>query len=330
MDICSHNGARLTLLSPRVSTGMVSMCLQEPDQVCYDLKYALRLCAEHGLQRACVHIYTTMGLYDEAVDLALQFDTELAKQNADKPDKSNEELKKKLWLKIARHVVEKERDIKRAMEFLQECPLLKIEDILPFFPDFVTIDNFKDAICTSLQEYNQHIESLKTEMDEATESACEIRAEINSFRGRYAVVRSQDKCSACGYPLMIRAFYLFPCAHRFHADCLVAEVLPHLPDKVRARASELQHRLQAAAAHNDHNNVSPRHHHAGALAAASASLLAAVSSSLPVQHEQQSLKEELDELVASECVYCGDIMIRMVDKPFVTDDEYDSVVQSWL
>ncbi len=43
----------------------------------------------------------------------------------------------------ARHVVEEEKDIKRAMEFLHECDLLKIEDILPFFPDFVTIDHFK-------------------------------------------------------------------------------------------------------------------------------------------------------------------------------------------
>jgi len=275
--------------------------------VCYDLKYALRLCAEHGLQRACVHIYTTMGLYDEAVDLALQFDTELAKQNADKPDDS-EELKKKLWLKIARHVVEKEKNIERAMEFLQECPLLKIEDILPFFPDFVTIDNFKDAICTSLQEYNRHIETLKSDMDEATASAREIRAEINSFRNRYAVVRSQDKCSACGYPLMMRAFYLFPCGHKFHADCLVAEVLPHLPAAVGARASELQRRIAA------HSDPSPTH---------------AASTASPVQQEQ-SLKEELDQLVASECVYCGDVMIRMVDKPFVTDEDYESVIQSWL
>ena len=44
---------------------------------------------------------------------------------------------------VARHVVEEEKDIKRAMEFLHECDLLKIEDILPFFPDFVTIDHFK-------------------------------------------------------------------------------------------------------------------------------------------------------------------------------------------
>jgi hypothetical protein len=49
--------------------------------------------------------------------------------------------------------------------------LLKIEDILPFFPDFVTIDNFKGAITDSLTRYNRQIDELKTEMDEATEIA---------------------------------------------------------------------------------------------------------------------------------------------------------------
>ena len=37
------------------------------------------------------------------------------------------------------------------MQFLTECPLLAIEDVLPFFPDFVTIEDFKEAICDSLQ-----------------------------------------------------------------------------------------------------------------------------------------------------------------------------------
>ena len=31
----------------------------------------------------------------------------------------------------------------RAMQFLKECDILKIEDILPFFEDVVTIDQFK-------------------------------------------------------------------------------------------------------------------------------------------------------------------------------------------
>ena len=56
-----------------------------------------------------------------------------------------------MFVFAAKHVVREKDDIQQAMQFLQQCELLKIEDILPFFSDFVTIDHFKDAICTSLQ-----------------------------------------------------------------------------------------------------------------------------------------------------------------------------------
>lgn len=52
-------------------------------------------------------------------------------------------LRKKLWLTIAKHVVQDNKDIKTALEFLKQSNLLKIEDILPFFPDFVLINDFK-------------------------------------------------------------------------------------------------------------------------------------------------------------------------------------------
>lgn len=52
---------------------------------------------------------------------------------------------------LAEHVVRERDDIKEAMKFLQQCDLVRIEDILPFFSDFVTIDHFKEAICNSLQ-----------------------------------------------------------------------------------------------------------------------------------------------------------------------------------
>lgn len=46
--------------------------------------------------------------------------------------------------------------------------MLKIEDILPFFPDFVVIDSFKREICVSLEEYNGKIEGLRKEMEDYT------------------------------------------------------------------------------------------------------------------------------------------------------------------
>ena len=48
------------------------LCVQSDGIPSYDTQYALRLCMEHNLEEACVHIYAAMGLYEEAVDLALK------------------------------------------------------------------------------------------------------------------------------------------------------------------------------------------------------------------------------------------------------------------
>ncbi|XP_025087260.1 vacuolar protein sorting-associated protein 18 homolog [Pomacea canaliculata] len=281
---------------------------EDPDEICYDVKYALRLCTECNHHRACVHVYSLMGLYEEAVDMALTVDVELAKQQANKPAEDDLELRKKLWLRIARHVVEEEKDIKRAMEFLHECDLLKIEDVLPFFPDFVTIDHFKDAIVSSLQEYNQHIESLKIEMEEATQSAEEIRREIQSFRNKYSLVKAEDKCSVCTYPLMSRAFYLFPCGHKFHMDCLIAEVLPTLPTSKKSQVESLQRKLAEMEGSPAHNRAP-----GGPEKAA----------------KDMDVQTKLHDLVSSECIFCGDFMIRCIDKQFVEEEKWSIIVSEW-
>lgn len=69
--------------------------------------------------------------------------------------------------------------IGRVNEFLKQANgLVKIEDILPLFPDFVQIDNFKEAICESLEEYNAQIERLKLEMADATRIADALRSVV--------------------------------------------------------------------------------------------------------------------------------------------------------
>jgi vacuolar protein sorting-associated protein 18 len=78
----------------------------------YDLDYALRLCKGAGRTQACVHIYAKMGMWEESVDLALdKGDLDLAKINAQMPEDDNV-LRKKLWLKIAKYVVQDKQDIK--------------------------------------------------------------------------------------------------------------------------------------------------------------------------------------------------------------------------
>ncbi|KAG0430612.1 hypothetical protein HPB47_022509 [Ixodes persulcatus] len=290
---------------------MKYLLVEGHDQVTvpYDLKYALRVCSELGLTEACVHIYSTMELYEEAVDLALKVDIELAKTNANMPG-NNEELKKKLWLKIAEHVVKEEKDIKRAMEFLQECDLIKIEDILPFFDEFVTIDHFKDAICSSLQEYNMHIEELKVEMEDATQSAKEIRSEIQAFRNKFSVVRADQKCAVCEYAVMNQAFYMFPCGHMFHADCLSSEVQQHLTPTKVSRIDDIHRQLASLGGHDDNVSLSS-------------------TSGIPTLSTRDKLMNELDDLIASECLFCGELAIRSVDEPFVDPERYEEVMRDW-
>ncbi|CAG8446869.1 13007_t:CDS:10, partial [Dentiscutata heterogama] len=296
----------------------------------YNMDYALRLCSQNGKTQSCVHIYSNMGLFEEAVDLALKHnDLELARINADKPD-DDEPLRKKLWLKIARHVVEKKQDIKMAMDYLQHCELLKIEDILPFFPDF-------NEICSALEEYNTHIEDLKSEMDEATKSAESIRLDIRELRSRFAIVTSGEKCSLCDSPLLTRQFYIFPCQHAFHADCLIQEVTKHLSAGQLRKILDLQDQIAKEISNFNRapdNTARERHGFApGGLDRLRGLILPDVAAPsgddvAVVVSKVDQLKDELDDYVASECVLCGDMMIKTIEMPFINDEESDLLL-SW-
>lgn len=92
----------------------------------------------------------------------LQIDPELAMAEADKVE-DDEDLRKKLWLMVAKHVVKQEKgakreNIRKAIAFLKETDgLLKIEDILPFFPDFALIDDFK---VSQVLLFSRHTDAL--------------------------------------------------------------------------------------------------------------------------------------------------------------------------
>jgi hypothetical protein len=112
----------------------------------------------------------------------------------------------------------------RAMQFLENADLLKIEDILPFFPDFVVIDDFKEEIAHALEGYSAQIETLKGEMDEATRTAEAIKQDIAALKNRFITIDVNELCSTCSNLLLTRQFYVFPCHHTFHADCLIGLV----------------------------------------------------------------------------------------------------------
>ena len=211
----------------RDESALLSYLESQGDEPRYDPDFALRLCIQHRRVLSCAHIYTSMGQYVQAVDLALAHgEVELASIIADRP-MSNPALRKKLWLAVARKVISRRSGggVKAAIEFLGRCDLLKIEDLIPFFPDFVVIDDFKDEICAALEDYSRNIEALRREMDESSRTAANIRVDVAALDRRYAIVEPGERCYACRLPLLARQFFVFPCQHAFHSDCLGRRVL---------------------------------------------------------------------------------------------------------
>jgi hypothetical protein len=210
------------------------------DEPSFDSDFALRLCIEHSRVQSCVHIYSTMGQYLQAVELALAHsEIDLASLIADRPV-SDPSLRKKLWLAVAKKVISQSNGIKTAIEFLKRCDLLKIEDLIPFFPDFVVIDDFKEEICAALEDYSRNIEILKKEMDESSQTATNIKIDIAALDHRYAIVEPGEKCYICTLPLLSRQFFVFPCQHSFHSDCLGKKVMEQIGLAKGKKIRELQ------------------------------------------------------------------------------------------
>ncbi|KAL2419978.1 Vacuolar protein sorting-associated protein 18-like protein [Exophiala dermatitidis] len=261
----------------------------QPTPPLYDADFALRLCIQNNRVQSCVHIYSAMGQYQQAVELALEHDDiDLAAIVADRIE-DNDKVRKRLWLLIAeKKIKEASPSIKEAIAFLKRCELLKIEDLIPFFPDFVVIDDFKEEICEALEEYSRHIDTLKQEMDLSQHTAEQIKAEISALDRRYAIVEAGERCWICTMPVLSRQFFVFPCQHAFHSDCLGKRVLETSAAGKRKRIKDLQNQ---------------------------------VSQGLSVGAQRMKLVQELDGLVADQCVLCGEPAIKLIDEPFVHEDD---------
>ncbi|KAL9601709.1 MAG: hypothetical protein Q9219_002320 [cf. Caloplaca sp. 3 TL-2023] len=257
----------------------------------YDTDFAFRLCIQHSRVQSAVHIYSSMGEFSSAVDLALKHnDIDLASSVADRPMDTDPALRKRLWLAVAKKVIAQQDtgSIKTALDFMKRCDLLRIEDLIPFFPDFVVIDDFKEEICAALESYSRSIAALDVEMDASAATAGSIKQDIQKLNNRYAIVEPGERCRVCRLPLLSRQFFVFPsCQHGFHSDCLGRKVLEGSGLTVRGRIRELQ-------------------------------------ASIARGGRREREARELDALVAQQCILCGDYAIKQIDEPFVTGaDDHD-------
>ncbi|KAJ2715888.1 tethering complex subunit [Coemansia spiralis] len=289
----------------------------------YDPDYALRVCKRYGRIQSCVHLYSLLKLYEDAVELALeQGDIELAQIHAERPD--DDKLCKRLWLKIAQHVIRANEPASKVTDLVRRSNRLGVEDVLPFFPDFARVDDFKGDICMALEDYEAQIQDLRGEMDEAARTAEAMQRDMTSLKNRFAILSTEETCQVCAQPLWLRQFYVFPCQHSVHGDCLTRRVVGTCNRVQRRRIQELQAQIVETTKQRRQIRLTPL------MGRAKASDGKAAESDEQLEQQLRRAKQQLDALVAGECVLCGEAMIRSIAEPFVDEDRQSaSEDDSW-
>ncbi|XP_062537198.1 vacuolar protein sorting-associated protein 18 homolog [Armigeres subalbatus] len=273
----------------------------EISMISYDAHYALRICLKHQIRDASVFLQTLLNMWVPAVELALTFDTQLAKHTASQP--SDKSLRKKLWLTIAeKEIRDKQENVQEALQILKECDLLRIEDLLPYFSDFQKIDHFKEAICESLKEYNIKIQEQRKDMEDSAISAERVRSKLQTFRNRSVHIGAHEQCAICGVYLLMKPFFIFHCGHKFHGDCLETRLLPQLKPEVLHHLESLKQQLTVA-------QNQPQDTISG------------------ISTNKEHLKSQIEDILVSDCLFCGEVMISTIDRSFI--DNWERVDSDW-
>lgn len=302
-DPSIHNLLLLMYVQLEENDKLLAFLETEPHY--YNEKYALRLCQKEGKMAACVQLLMSMESYEEAVKLALDHnEIELAKECAERSFSSEnyneagtiDSRQKALWLMIAEHIIKSpkanENNLQVAISFLDSTDVLKLEDILPLFPDFKQIKNFRDIIVKCLEDHNSEIQTLKEQMEDTNDASALARSDINQLKHRCNIIMPTSRCASfvCRQLCLSQDIYMFPCGHFYHIKCLISD-------------------LRRVASHSTRQSID--------------ALLAQMKN----KDKRIEAQLSLDKIISAECPLCSDYFIDTVDTKFINSG--DAEAKTW-
>jgi hypothetical protein len=78
----------------------------------------------------------------------------------------------------------------------------------------------KKHLCECLDQYNSKILDLKQQLSEHSKSAEELRKKQRKQRHKHITINPNQECDLCGTSIFKKEFYVFPCLHAFHRECI--------------------------------------------------------------------------------------------------------------
>ncbi|GKY91107.1 hypothetical protein MPSEU_000083500 [Mayamaea pseudoterrestris] len=259
-----------------------------------DMSFALRTVLKSGRHfRSAILLYKGFGMRQEAVELALKVDPSLARELAQESVELEE--RRRLWLMIAKSAVADSNSragkdvVARVVAVLRDCgpDVLSIEDVLPYMPDFASINQIKDEICEALMAYSSKIDFYLKEMSDCDKICEDLRDEIHRLRNYRMRMRPDARCAYTN-KLVLNSnepFYVFPSGFVVLDKALKEQILPHLNAEQRGRVFQIEQ------------------------------LLSSRPESL-TSTDGDDLQAELDGLIAAECPLTGSVMIESIDCEF--------------
>lgn len=78
----------------------------------------------------------------------------------------------------------------------------------------------KQHLCVCLDEYNTKIQDLKQQLEEHSKNAELLRKQKRKQRHKHITVNPSQMCDLCFTSIFKKEFYVFPCLHAFHRECV--------------------------------------------------------------------------------------------------------------
>ncbi|CAK9441435.1 uncharacterized protein LODBEIA_P53030 [Lodderomyces beijingensis] len=299
----------------------------------YDQNFILRLCILNNKIHAAVLIYIDMGLYEQALDYALQNeaieqgeyilgkyediaedgDQEHAEeQQHSKLEKESYNIRRHLWLNFAKHLIDhvcsgkdvgldaidkSENKLNRTLSYILGKSPLGLKDLLPLFPETIMINNFKDEIVNSLNEYKRSLQDINLKVQENSGLLRTLKQEAQQEDHRksesYAIIEPGTACRVCSRLLITKNFIFFKnCKHGFHKECLVRF---YSKSKSNYNFKRIYQNFMRSEV-----------------------------------EKESSFKQEVDDLLCKECVLCNETNINTVDVGFLEENDKDiAEMKSW-
>lgn len=116
---------------------------------------------------------------------------------------------------------------------------------------------------------------------------------------------AQQRCEYCADAIFSKQFYLFPCSHGFHSDCLLQRVFTHkhLDSDQLAAVRSLEEQLRLVT-------------------------IRAKDADKRALTQMEYLQNETDGYIAADCPLCGFVMIRSLSVPLITEEDANEI-NSW-